>query len=301
MKKIFYVGILFTGITIASPAQQFTPFENIQTSNQQLIEEAIKEGVFIVHSYYRLQDTVASAYFGWQNQNWFGQSYSLGIRVKEGYYLMDKAIRPWVYDKKFEQYAQSNRLVPVISSSEYKMPVDTSYTALPYNNVTTNVVQAQQHYFVQDSTLFHQKGYPVDNSDGLKNGWQVWLVVDKPMEEDNAQIPTFLIYRLELTFENGEACYEVRDPSTNKHVLGGFYVLPIVTDIGQISFHLLGVLHQIEGRWQVVRLSDSTPSHMEHSLVTEDGLTPIKIEPANTPPTKTRRSRRNNGENSASI
>ena len=283
MKKIVYTWFLFTGISIALPAQQFSPFENIQSSSQQLIADAIKEGVFIIHRYYQLQDTTAQTpiYFGWQNQNWFGETYSLGIKTKEGYYLMDQAVRPWMYDKKFEQYAQSDRLVPVISTSEYKMPEDTSYTALPYSNVIVKEIYTHQLYLAQDTTTFHQKGFSMDLCEGAKKGWLVWLVVNNSLEQDNSQTLSFLIYRLELTFEQGKGRYQIATPSTNKHIVGGFYLLPEITDIGQITFYLTGMLQREEGTWQVVHLNDAAYINEDELQTISTGLTPINTDISN--------------------
>lgn len=280
MKRIFHLFVFLAVMNIDLPAQQLG---TLTSANQQLIEDAVKSGIFIVHRSYRLQDTTVATptFFGWQNRNYFGETYSLGIKVKEGYYFTDKAVRPWKYDSKFEEHADSKKFAPVLSASEYRMLGDTSYNVLPNGNILTMEISTDRVYLTQDTALFHQKGFSVDERDGIKKGWLAWLVTDQLMEEENLQTPSFVIYRSELTFEQGKEKYEIRDPATNKHILGGFYILPEITDIGQISFRLAGLAHHEDGKWHVVRVKHSTNTDTQQSQPTESGLTPIVTESDN--------------------
>jgi len=271
MKNTIFLWFVFAGITIHLPAQQLSPF-GAASASQQFIEDAVKNGIFILRRCYRLQDTTAQTptYFGWQNQNWFGETYSLGIKVKEGYYLSDKAARPWIYDAKFEQYATSDKLVPVISASEYKMMEDSIFTVLPNHDDRMKEISAHRFYLAQDTAVFQQKGFYADGSDGAKKGWLVWLVTDRLLEEQNHQTPEFLIYRSELTFESGKESCEIKDPATGKKILGGFYFLPKFTDVGQINFYLCGILHHENDKWHVVR-----PNSPVQTKPHQGALTPI--------------------------
>ena len=276
MKNLFFVLFFFAGLNAA--AQQL-PSLGALSGNQQLIEDAVKNGIFIVRRCYRLQDVTAETptFFGWQNLNYFGETYSLAVKVKDGYYLSDRAVRPWMYDAKFEQYAENERFAPVISASEYKMTEGSIFTVLPVNSDTIKETSANRIYLAQDTAVFHQNGFFVDNSNGTKSGWLVWLVAGKPLEEDNSQTPEFMIYRSELTFEQGKDSYEIRDPATNQHIVGGFYFLPKFTDVGQINFYLCGILHHENDKWQVVRMN-STINTAPRTDAESGGLTPIVIE-----------------------
>ena len=283
---------LFAGIHAFAQQPSFS-LGNMSSSNQQLIEEAVKDGLFVVRQRYQLQDTTAQtpALFGWQNRNWFGESYSLGIKVKTGYYLSDKAIRPWIYDPKYEQYTANNKLTPVLSAREYRTVEDTVYKALPNNDISVKEISSSYIFQVQDSVSFEQKGFPVDTCDGTKKGWLVWLVTDKPLEEQTDQLPTYLIYRLEMNFEQGKDRYEIREPSSEKHILGGFYFVPAFNEIGQITFCLAGILNHENSKWYVVCLSDSIDTKVIQPNDSEVGLTPIQIEQSNNinPPPRGRR------------
>jgi hypothetical protein len=280
MKRIIGM-LLFTGLCVMANAQSMLPIGNMQSANQQLIESAVVNGLFVVHRCYQLQDTTTAepSYFGWNNFSYFGDTYSLGVKVRNGYYSGNMAAHPWMYDIKYEEYRNRNRYVPVISESYYRQVEDTAYQTLPLKDRIVKEISSNRIYFVQD-TLFQNKGFEIDNSDGIKKGWLVWAVTEKPLAEQNNQAVSFLIYRAELVFESGKESYDIKNPSTDKVILGGIYLLPKTTGIGEITFQLTGYLHREDSQWQVIRpanhemlrpLPDSELSNGEA------GLTPIPI------------------------
>ncbi|MDR2232001.1 MAG: hypothetical protein LBE56_02620 [Tannerella sp.] len=293
MKKIVLALFLFAGIHAAAQ-QSSINFGNMLSSNQQLIEDAVKDGFFIIRQRYQLQDTTARTptYFGWQNRDWFGESYSLGVKVKTGYYLFDKAIIPWLYDTNFEQYKTNSKYVPVLSDGDFRTFENIDYQSLPRGNALIKEGSSNRIFLLPDTSSFQQKGFSVDTGKGEKKGWLVWVTTDKPLEEQPDQKPSCLIYRLELNFEQGKNSYDVKDPATDKNIVGGFYFLPEITDIGQITFSLSGVLLRENGSWQVAVLSNSTNQNIKQPNSSESGLTPIKNDKSNkadNPPPRGRR------------
>ena len=254
MKTIIYMVLFFAGINVA--AQQSISFVNPLSNNQQLIEDAVKDGLFVVRRYYKLQDTTTTepSYYGWNNLPYFGFTHSLGVKIKSGFYMDDMAGRPWEYDARFEEYRNSARFAPVISDTEYRLQDDTAYLKLLMDERLVSVISNEQVYFVKD-TVFENKGFSVDSLVGVKKGWLVWVITDKPLQEQPDQAFSFTIYRTELTFENDRDSYEVRNLETDKSILGGIYVIPDNSEIGQITFHIAGMLEKKENQWNVVPAS----------------------------------------------
>jgi hypothetical protein len=283
MKRLLLVGILCIAYTHSSHAQ--FGMRSLNSNNQQLIEEAVREGFFIVRQSYQLKDTVSDTpqYYGWNNAPNFGEIYSLGVKATNGYYLDDKAIYPWKYDRKFDEYVNSNQYLPVISQSEYRpyrQLADSAYIRFPYKD---GVLVGEEFHFVTDS-LFGNKGFVVDDSDGLKQGWLVWLTSADSLEKIGNESLSLLIYRNELTFDAEKSAYKIEAPSTNKRVLGGIYIVPQTEGIGKITFYLSGLVSGKDGHWQVVRLGNHTVSAACSSEETvtplptsgKTGLTPVK-------------------------
>jgi hypothetical protein len=247
-------------------AQSFGAF-SFNSGNRQLIEEAIKDGLFIVCQSYQLQDTTAQTptYYGWDNAEHFGYAYSLGIKVENGYYLDRKAVYPWQYDSRFDEYNGSRQYAPVVSAGKYRTLTDSVLFDFSFTDAELKAVAGEQFYFVQDS-LFENKGFLTDDSDGMKKGWLVWLLDDFSL----------LVYRNELEFTAGKNIYPVTDPSANKEVLGGIYVVPQFDGIGQIRFLLSGLICGKSGQWQVVRPDESAEKPFPAPKPAPKGLTPVR-------------------------
>jgi hypothetical protein len=253
MKRIILFWILSIACIHSINAQ--LDARSLSSSNQQLIEDAVKSGFFIIHRTYQLQDTtvVPPVNYGWNDAPDFGDAYTLGIKTKDGYYTEDKAVRPWIYDPEFKEYSDSRQYVPVISASEYKHAGDTAYIPLSWDDCEMTKISKNGIYLIRDS-LFENRGFSVDHSDGTKKGWLVWIVSDKPVSEQSTQTFSLSIYRAELQFEAGKELYEIKEPASGKSISGGFYVVPEFDEPGQIRFQLAGLLHRINDQWQVVRL-----------------------------------------------
>lgn len=257
---------LFLVYTICTNAQVF-----VNSTNQQLIEDAVKSGLIIIHRQYQLQDVTAAtpSFFGWNNDLHFGDSYSLAVKTTEGYYIGGQAVHPWKYDNKFDEYQDNAQYAPVLSGSEYRQLSDTVYSSLPFKEQIIKEISENRIYSVRD-TVFGNQGFTtyISATDTIK-GWLVWVVSGKPLAENSAQ-PLFCItYRSELVCKDDQLLYEINPPAIQTNILGGIYVVPEVTAIGQITFKLAGILHFEHEQWHIVRLNQtSAPSP-------QGGLTPI--------------------------
>jgi hypothetical protein len=254
MKRITIFWILCVACTHLICAQ--FDARSLSSGNQQLVEDAVKNGLFVIHRTYQLQDTTVTppANYGWDNAPDFGEVYALGIKTANGYYTEDKAVHPWKYDPKFKEYSNSRQYVPVISAGEYRHADDTAYIPMPCDDYEMREIAKDRIYLVRDS-LFGNRGFSVDYSDGAKKGWLVWVVSDKPVSEQSAQKLSLSIYRAELQFEAAKEAYEIKEPASGKSIAGGFYVVPDFDEVGVIRFRLTGILHKENDRWQVVRLT----------------------------------------------
>ena len=111
MKRIFIL-ISILGISLVVHAQF------LNSPSLQLIEKAIREGVFCIEKGYQIQDSNLNA-FGRNNKEEFSSFYSLGIKTNKGYILSHQAIYPWLFDKDFEEYKDSYTPIPLNSKFTY--------------------------------------------------------------------------------------------------------------------------------------------------------------------------------------
>jgi hypothetical protein len=157
--------------------------------------------------------------------------------------------------------------------------MDSVFVSFPYQKLISTDIAGGQFHFVSDS-IFKNKGFPMDDSDGLKPAWLVWLVSADSLDKINNESLSLLIYRNELTFEAGKSTYKIEAPSTGKWVVGGFYIVPQIEGIGNITLYLSGLVCGKDKNWQVVRLRE--PKKIDAIVPakpkpTKDGLTPVKM------------------------
>jgi hypothetical protein len=273
MKKVIagIAGLL----CMVSTQAQFIP-RSLNSGNQQLIEEAVKGGIFIVRQSYQLKDIDTNTLYGWDNAEHFGYTLSLGIKAENGYYLEPKAVEPWRYDRRYTEYNDRRQYIPLVSESRYKSLTDSIFSVLPYEKDGLKMLAGGKFYFFRDS-LFDNQGFETDDSDGRKEGWLVWLVSPDTLQTVAGEEFSLLVYRHELTFETGARAYRIKDPSTNNRVWGGFYIVPQTTGIGKISFRIGGLLSKREDYWQVVRLNEAVDrDEPRRDKPLKEGLTPIR-------------------------
>lgn len=246
--------------------------------NQQLVEDAVRNGVFVISQQYQLKDTVSNEYFGRGGRQEFNTMVSVGIKLKGGYVYSDKAEHPWKYDSDFERYR--GRYMPVICKTEFRELEDSVLTEnVDFLRTGSETLVPSRFYFKTDTRCFGDKGFVPDGTAGEKNGWCVWVLSSgDTIEATVADSVEYLIFRktLEIVSDSTE-CY-IDAPSTKKNVLTGLYVNPVRTDVGQITFKLVGIMDKKGDSWRInlpFRFEITTNRGFEQG---DEGLTPIQNE-----------------------
>ena len=268
MKKyILIIALNLFALTTFAQLERFSI-----SNNQQLIEDAVKNGLFVIHQTYKLQDktTDEPAYYGWNNKPFFGETFSVGIKISEGYYVGDKAVNPWRYDSNFDTYSNNPQYVPVFSETKYRELSDTACMKLPFDMQSCKEIKEKCLYEINDA-VFGGKGFEENSTDEKHEGWLVWVVTDKPITKLNDSAIALITYRKELVFQPEVNSYEIESPSFKKDIIGGIYIVPKVTEIGKITFLLTGFLHLEKEKWFVVKFTENQSDDENH-------LTPLKKE-----------------------
>lgn len=254
----------------------FTPFfimgQIFKSANQQFVEQAVKNGIFIIKQTYQLEDTTTQQRFGRYGNDDFGAFTSLAIRTSDGYLVDSCLLYPWTTDSNYSRYRSSHK--PVLASS-YSMDFGDSIMS-PIS-------------FVPDSLNYHRyrltKLNPQDSSYlGFENriykkpteGWAVWLSSDSILNEFKGhKKPELTIYKRTIDFHPDSLFCKIDAPNTSNRLWGGIFVVPQQTAIGQLTFFLGGVfVKDFESEeWIVVSPICQTTAN---GLRPADELTPLK-------------------------
>ncbi len=273
MKRILTMSLfLFISLFVAGQPSLF----HTASANQQLIEEFVGNGLFLLRQDYQIKDTATGKYYG-RGGDVFGSIYALGIKLQGGYCLSDRGVRPWEYDEHFNDYRKG--YIPVMYKTYRRELTDTAMTGCPqWGDKRMRELLLGKFSYVADS-LFGGDGFETDLTAGRKKGWLVWVVSKKAIAEAAPQTSvSYAIYRKELDIRDGAGEYVIDAPSVDQKVWGGIYVVPVQTAVGQITFRLVGVVDRWGDQWIVFTPFEKLLSPVS---VVSDGksmLTPVERE-----------------------
>lgn len=245
-----------------------------KSPNQQFVEQAIKDGMFIIKQSYQLEDTVTKQRFGRYGDEDFGSFASLAIRTNEGIVVEKVLATPWIEDSNFSRYRDTHR--PLLSKTiaielgdSIPSQISISYDSIQSINSKLSLVCDI------DSML---TGFELKKYNRPTEGWIVWLSSDSTMNEySGRKNPDFTIYKKSVEFNTDSISYVVEAPNTSKKVWGGIFIVPEQTNIGQVTFFLGGIVNQnpIDHTWVI------TPVGIIQSLLEgrrpSDELTPLTV------------------------
>lgn len=243
MKRVFLL-LLMGVMTINSYAQLLA---TRKSAAAQWIDDAVSSAFFLSRQSFQVSDKKTGELYGLNNKDVFGTELSLGIKIKNGCILTEKAIRPWKYNQKFETYKDNYN--PVMYVSEYsEFAESTEYDTLNILEPKTNELLSSYLYFVA-SDCFSGKGLAVDYTKGQKDGWVVWACVDK--DEDLNKTAKLKITSYSKAIDlNVSDSINIDTPDGQK-VLGGIFVIPVNSGIGTIEFIISGIMVESNGKWNI--------------------------------------------------
>jgi hypothetical protein len=249
----------------------------MKSANQQLVEDAVRDGLFIVHSRYRLRNIKENKLYGWGGEPYFGETTTVGVKTIDGYILDRRAVQPWTDDSRFDEYRDDSHFEPALSECTYQPATGTATAVLPVEKTVYRPL-ANGALSLAADTIFHRRGFLRDNADGKKQGWLVWLTAT----DSTAAAENLIAYRSEIEFKNGVNAYPIKAAATAQTLLGGVFLTPRIDGVGQITFYLSGIVVEKNGEWQLLRLdSERTAGQAEKEKPATEkrgGLTPINPE-----------------------
>lgn len=272
MKLYSFLATLL--ISLNGVAQTF-----VQSPEQQLVESAVKSGLFIVKQNYCLKNVENGALYGRGGKNEFGTSYSVGVKLPGAWYLTDMAVHPWKYDSNYDQYKGNKQYLPVNDSSLYWLAADTSdYRSVDLNSANVEALFPEALYQYTDKVQ-STDGFVEGSAIGEKSGWVIWLTVDKDADLSKHPQVIYNISRQRITIEK-EKNTSILAPLIKTKILGGIFVIPECMGVGKLTFKLVGVMTKDKDNWTIVFPFNQENSQQieevdSHDEPTKNELTPI--------------------------
>ena len=208
-----------------------------------LVVHAVAPSLRIVKQQYRLKKD--GDYFGKNNMNHFGESFSLAVKVADGMILQHSVMYPWLNDKDYLEINSAGTYSPVLYKS-FQKPV----TGGDYEGVNLELDSPYVRNVGRDSLLYmhydiyRDFGMYMDTKEGEKKGYLLWVSWDK-------DTVSFSVESYSVDAVKGKTIVPL-DPSSPSSLLGGIFVVPVFEKPGTVTFYLAGVA--------------STVNHLDWSL-----------------------------------
>lgn len=263
MKKILIA--LITLIPINCWAQIY------KTSNQQLIEDAIKNGIIVICQSYQLEDTTTHQRYGRYGNKEFGKSYSIGVKVNGGIAVTNKTTKPWEYDNNYSRYRDSHK--PILYQTTVKELSDSSFTQV--NIGIDSIGSTHGISIIPDTLSYNGHGFQYHKHDGKTDGWIVWITSPVDIQDcDSSRTVDHIIYRKNIEYHPDSLSYTIDVPQSTKKIWGGIFVVPQQTQIGELTFDLGGIIVETSpSSWQMFAI-EYTMYQVNNVTKPADELTP---------------------------
>lgn len=287
MKKIL-ISILLFSCASFSYSQKVIPgqisredllkgMDNVgQTLDKGLLVDAVSSAFFLSRQSFQVADKKTGELYGLNNRDEFGTEITLGVKLKDGFLLTDKAVRPWEYNSKFNNYRDGYKPVPYLS--EYTEQGEKSV----YDSLNCSLQEGEKPLDVYSfkSNVFKEKGLDYDVAEGPQKGWLVWAYTDKDADLNKTAKLSFICCEkeLEVKVDSKESVSAPKD----KNILGGIYIVPSITGVGIVKFLLCGVITEKNAKWYVsfpfVGIEENDALQKENDVEqksSKDTLTPV--------------------------
>lgn len=227
------------------------------------IIECINSNLFIVRQQYRLERD--GDFYGKNGKTYYGEAYSLGIKVGGGMYFRSNILKPWQGDADYDRVNASNNYNPKLFYCYQRSLQDSVY-----KKVDLELGSQYSSPRNADSTLYkHQEavsdfGLVEVESAGKKNGYMVWAYSNTDIQDSAMQVS---LRESALSVDaNPDSTLLAMNPDKGEQIIGGLYVVPKYERAGRVQFQLAGVaVKGQEGQWFLQMLTSQAADTKKES------------------------------------
>lgn len=239
---------LLSVISSAAQAQNLEAAFKAMTAGRgsdDFVARCITPELSIIRQQYRLR--YGEDYYGKNNMPYYGESYSLAVKVAGGTYLTSRVLEPWSVDDDYQQVAAAGKYAPELYYSYRRALNDSCYSPIDFE-LGSDYVTAQN----SSNTLWlHEDvktdfGLTPDYQPGEKDGYLIWAYT-----ASNAQDSTMNVTLKQTPFATDTTpdTLVTLAPSDPERVLGGLYVIPRIERGGRVQLFLAGVAVPFARGW----------------------------------------------------
>lgn len=250
MKRFINLSLLFAAMAFSLTINAQSSFsikdllgqhEGLTAANSSSVEmQAITPELSVIRQQYRLERN--GSYYGKNNLPFYGESYSLAVKVSGGTYLTSDAVEPWRIDTDYARDNASGNYKPSIYWT-YQRPInEAKYKAVNLEikdeSEFVKPVNAEKSLYLHTDAI-NNFGLSIDNTTGNKKG-TIILVYSKTDIQDSAMAVVFQQSSFTIEAKEDSSLVEMT-PTTPEKIIGGIFVTPKIEKGGRVQYLLSGV------------------------------------------------------------
>lgn len=207
-------------------------------SASSLVVNAVSEELTIIRQQYRLARDGKT--YGKNNRPYYGETYSLGIKISNGMILPISVIEPWRDDADYKRLNTSGQYKPERFWT-YQRPIakaEYSVVDLEFGTDYLHPMKGNEALYMHEEKR-GDFGLPIDDTPGEKAGYMVWVSTNTNLQ-DSAMAVTIKHSSMKMIASEDSAHIELNANDAGK-LLGGLFVVPKYERGGKIQLQIVGV------------------------------------------------------------
>lgn len=314
IQRILSVGITLAAFATASTAQ-ITLLEGFggkpmqdsisgnstsTTTAKSIVTETIRPELSIIRQQYRLE--LNGDYYGKGGKSFFGETYSLGIKISGGMLLSNDVVEPWKNDADYKRVNADGRYKTQYFWTYQRKLSDSTYNAIDLELGTSNTVPCNQSNNLWKHDDRHgELGLDIDNSKGLKSGVMIWAESGSSVS-DSAMAVSLSASAYSVNAVSDTSLIAMSPPTPEK-VIGGVFVVPRYGKGGRVQFMIAGVaVKNGDDKWALLLLVNKDGTSPATDSSNQPTVTEKKDEPtpSGKPSSKTKKKSKKRKKQNAS-
>lgn len=240
------------------------------------IIDALKPELCIIRQQYQLKR--GEDMYGSDGKSYYGETYTLGVKVPGYLYMQRGVLKPWEGDKNYDRVNADGKYESVYFKSFQRSLVENK---VAYSPIEIEFGRSYLQAINSDQTLYRQEdlvsdfGLSIDEAGGEKRGIMVWVYSNSTLK-DSAMTVSFQQEMLSLEAKS-DSILIPQTVSNADRLLGGVFVVPSYERGGRIQIRLAGIaVRTANGDWNLQLLA----SHFDDVSVTDtkDTSNPVDAE-----------------------
>lgn len=205
-----------------------------------IVESSVLSEFSIIRQQYRLERN--GDFYGKNNKPYYGESYSLAIKVSGGTVFLSDVVEPWKVDADYARDNASGNYKPSLYWT-YQRPInDADYKSVNLeireNSDYVEPLNADKSLYLHIDAI-GDFGLSIDNAIGDKKGYMIWAY-SKTDVQDSAMVIEFRQSSLVVDAKADSSLIKM-NPSDPEKLIGGVFVTPKYERGGRVQFLLSGV------------------------------------------------------------